>query len=220
MVRILHIFVLWGRQYIYISIPTGCEWPFKYLWRAPIDIFSYDHQYVGTFADFVMALTDIFFLWLKVGEDQQNVSGIHLFERQFYDAFQVSWLIGSEWHCIFTSLVTYSSMTNRMWVTLHIFQKAVSWYLFLLPPASDITHILNSVIMTIMTMTNAGWVTLHILVKSSLMMFFPIINRKWAMFVHLMKGSYMIYSPVENRMWVTSYAVHLHFFLLHFDMSW
>ena len=99
--------------------------------------------------------------------DQQGVSGIT--------------------HFVKGSLITYFSMTNSEWVTLHILWKVVSEsHLFLWPTASEwhytfcerqshhifsydhqlvsnITHSVKGSLITSLPMTNSMWVTLQIL---------------------------------------------------------
>ena len=138
------------------------------------------------------------------------------------------WLIASEWHCTFCvmeshhmfpydqqyvsdiaqfvqgRLITCFSMTNRLWVTLHIFWKELLSHLSLWPTASewyctfserqshhifsydqqrvsDIAHFLKASFIWSFPMTNSLWVILHILWKAVSWFITPLTmtNSKW-----------------------------------------
>ena len=83
--------------------PTASQWHCTFYKRHSYHIFSYDGQEVSDIALW-KAVSSHLLLW------PQYVSDIANFVKG--------------------SLITYFPMTNRQWVTLHIFLKAVSSYLF------------------------------------------------------------------------------------------
>ena len=120
--------------------------------------------------------------------DQQDVSDTafvvlyHAVSLHF-----IPWPTESEWHCICfslpCSLIAFHPMTNRMWVTLH---------LFFLPCSLIAFH----------PMTNRMWVTLHLLFFTMHFIPWPTVC-EWHWICFSLPCSLIAFHPMTNREWVT-----------------
>ena len=186
---------------------TGSEWHCTFCERQSHHIFSYDQQEVSNIAHIVKG-SPITSLPMTHSE----WATLHILGMAVSSHLSL-WPTGSEWHCTFCerqsphifpydqqrvsniahfvegSLITSFPMTNRLWVMLHIFLKAVLSHLFLWPTASEwhctfcerqsyhifsygqqrVSYIIDLVkgsLITSFHITNSLWVTLHILQKA------------------------------------------------------
>jgi len=153
--------------------------------------------------------------------------------------------------CWFSSskddLIKNVATANSMWVTLQIFLRSGSMYLF---PMTDrmwatLKIIVEGNLMTSFPMTNREWVTLHILWKavSSHLFLWPTgsewhctccerqshhifsYDKQWVSDIaHFVKGSLMTSFPMTNSLWVTLHilwkAVSSYLFLLPTGSVW
>ena len=145
------------------------------------EIFSYDEQQVSDIAHFVKGglifscgqqrVSYIAILWKAASPHPiflwPTASELHckVYERQSHHIFFIhQQKVSDLWKA-----VTSSDITNSLWVTLHIFWKAVSLYLFLLPTGSEASfnaHFVKDSLITSFAMTNRLWVTLHTVWKA------------------------------------------------------
>ena len=124
-------------------------------------------------------------------------------------------------------------MTNRMWVTLHIFLKGILIIYYLVAPRIlnpsmtrkwvTLQFFLKGGVITSCLMTHREWAILYILNQSHHILSFnqklvsdiahlferqliqssPMTNRKWVMFNIFLKGSLITSCLMANREWVT-----------------
>ena len=122
----LHI--LWKAVSSYLL--TGCEWHFTFYERQSHHIFPYDQQGVSDLEHLWTAASPHLFL------QPTGCEWLHgtLCDRPSHHIFFLQ-PTGSEWHCTFCGKP--HPMTNRLWVTLHVFWKAVSSHLFPWPTGSE-----------------------------------------------------------------------------------
>ena len=156
----LHI--SWWEIWLYLILwPTGCEWHCTFFWKA-------------------MWLYLV--LWTPVCECHCTLlcKGNLILSYDQQDSG-----VGDNQH--FPKNLTHchiSSMTNRMWVTLHI--------------------MLQGNLTIFCPMTNRMWVTqtLHTFLKSSLIASFCMTNRKWVTLCNFL-GNLISCCSMTNRKWVT-----------------
>ena len=110
----VRLHILWKAVSSHLPLwPTASQWCGTFCERQSHLITSYDQQLVSDIATFVKGIFSY---------DQQGVSDIA--------------------GCVKGSLATSFPMTDRKWVTLHIFWKAVSSHMIFLWPTGSEVHIL------------------------------------------------------------------------------
>ena len=101
---------VWTPVSSHLFWPTGSEWHCTFCKRQSCNIFPCNEQEVNAMAHFVNSI-------LTFSYAKQLVSDIAL--------------------CVNSSLITCFPMMNRLWVTFHIFWKAVSSHVLLWPTGSE-----------------------------------------------------------------------------------
>ena len=145
-------------------------------------IFSYDRQGVSNIAHVVKGclITSLPMsnrLWVTLHiqalssllclTDRKQVTFAHFVKGSLITS--LVWPTGSEWCGTFYERHTTSiSMTNSLWVTLHILQKLSHHISCNQQGVSDIDHFGKGCLITPFSIIDSLWVTLHIVVKGSL----------------------------------------------------
>ena len=130
-------FPFWARQSHQSFLwPTACEsqWHYTFCTRHSHQIFSYAQQQVSDIAHFGQWSLINLFVWPTVCEWHCTFC-----ERQSHQIFSYDQQFVSDLaHFVQGSLVRSFPMTNRMWVTLQTFWKAVSSDVSIWPTACEL----------------------------------------------------------------------------------